>query len=265
MGRPRRLQFSASRGAILVTVLAHWAVVFLSCGCSSTSWTLFKRRPSSQTCLDLALEGETADERRRGVNGLASGSDATSEWVVKVFDTVARTDTAPMVRSAALRGLSLSASAGSVPTAIRILNSTKMRYRDVRPAPAVVRQEAARLLLEIVDRYAYDELQRSKIVDVLLDRLRNDPDRAVRLTSIDTLAYFAQRPIPSVLIGVMESDDFAVRHAAEQALIALTGVTRHHDPDAWRAWLADQDDPFEHAGETPAELARDGGHHWWPW
>ncbi len=265
MARPRRLRYNELRGGVLGIVLAHWAVVFLSSGCSSTSWTLFKRHPSSQTCLDLALEGETADERRRGVNGLASGKDASSEWVVKVFDTVARTDTDPMVRSAALRGLSRSAGAGSIPTAIRILNSTTTRYRDVRPAPAVVRWEAARLLLDIVDGYAYDESQRSKIVDVLLDRLRNDPDRNVRLACIDAVAYFAQRPIPSVLIDVMESDDFAVRHAAEQALIALTGVTQHHDPDAWRAWLADQDDPFGHAGETPAELARDGGHHWWPW
>ncbi len=236
----------------------------LLAGCSSSShrWS-FKRR-SSQAWLDMALEAPTPDERREGVVGLAESRDGTSPWAMEVFDTVARTDTDSMVRRAAIRAMCGAADASCVATALKLLKSSDERFGDVRPANGPVRGEAAKLLQQIVCASAFEESQRREIVEALLDRLDRDQDRDVRLTAIDTLSYFTERPIPSVLVEVLESeDDFALQHAAEGSLIVLTGTTHHHDPVAWRRWLRETADPFEHSGELPEEMAPQEHKSWW--
>ncbi|MFH1418028.1 MAG: HEAT repeat domain-containing protein [Planctomycetota bacterium] len=247
-------------GAMLSALLA--LVVLAGCSSSNHRWSL--KRRSSQAWLDMALEAPTPDERRKGVVGLAESNDATSSWAMQVFDTVARTDTDPMVRRAAIRAMCGAADSSCVPTALKLLKSSDERLGDVRPAPGPVRCEAAKLLQVIVRDYAFEESQRQEIVEALLDRLERDQDRGVRLTTVDMLGYFTQRPIPSVLVEVLESeDDFALQHAAEDSLIVLTGTTHHHDPAAWRRWLRETADPFEHAGELPEEMAPQERKSWW--
>jgi len=213
----------------------------------------------------MALASDNADDRRAGVVGLADSRDATTDWAIKVYDTIARTDNNAQVRCAAIRALFTSADAERVPTLLKLLDSADRRIDGVRRAPGTVRWEATKLLLVIVNDMTYDESQREQIVKTLLDRLARDDDRNVRLTAIDTLAYFAQRPIPSALIDVIEEDDFTLKHAAEQALITLTGTTHHHDPLAWRRWLAAADDPFSNAGEIPPESLQAKSKPRWEW
>lgn len=209
---------------------------------------------SSQFWLDLALEGETPDDRRDGVNGLARSSEGDAEWAMKVYDTVARTDTDAMVRCAALRAMSRWADGSMTPTVLRILKSRQQGFEDVRRASGPVRWEAAKLLLEIVHGMMYEQAVRENIVTTLLDCLAKDKDRNVRLTAIETLGYFAQEPVPTALIDVMETEeDYAIQHAAELSLTALTGKTFQHNAKAWRRWLKTASDPFEHMGEIPAE------------
>lgn len=265
----RRLESCHACGGRRTRAVALWAcaaALAAASACSqnqrSANWF---RSQSTDNNLTMALEGDTPDQRRRGVNGLAGSTEASTDNAVRVFDVIARTDTDAMVRVAALRGLGVSADDRSVGTAVGILESNDAERKDVRPAPDVVRREAATLLRTIVDGYTYDESQRGDIVRVLVARARRDADRHVRLAAIDTLAYFAQRPIPTVLIEVMDTDDFAIQKAAEQSLIDLTGVTHRHDPASWRAWLSSVQDPFEHAGRPPAELARSNTDSWWPW
>ncbi len=230
----------------------------------SNGW--FSRPKSSSEWLDLALDAEHPDDRRRGIIGLAKSRDGAADWAMTVYDTVARTDHDAMVRCAALQAMAKSAGDPQVPTALGILNSTTQKEPTIRPAPGSVRWEAAKLLLRIVDRYAYAESRRQQIVDTLLQRLAGDPDRNVRLTVIDALAYFAQEPVPDALVEVLEEDDFALKNAAESALISLTGTTQHHDPIAWRQWLAETPDPFVNAGQAPAEVTADSRSKWqWPW
>ncbi len=266
----RRLESYSACGRLRSRAAALWACAAAlaaasACSQNQSGGANWFRSPSTDDNLTMALEGDTPDQRRRGVNGLAGSSEASTDDAVRVFDVIARTDTDAMVRVAALRGLGVSADARSVGTAAGILESNDAERKDVRPAPDVVRWEAAKLLRTIVDGYAYEESQRGDIVKALVARARRDADRNVRLTAIDTLAYFAQRPIPTVLIEVMDTDDFAIQKAAEQSLIDLTGVTHHHDPGAWRAWLSSVKDPFEHAGRPPAGLARSHAESWWPW
>jgi len=233
------------------------AAMILNVGCSSSrhsAW--FKKPKTSQDWLDMALEAQTPDERREGVIGLSQSRDGTSDWAMKVYDTVARTDTDPMVRCAAIRAMAAWAGSPQVATALKLLRSPSVAAPDVRPAPGPVRWEAAKLLLGVAREGGYEESQREEIVKTLLDRVAKDQDRLVRLTIIDTLAFFPQNPIPAALVDVMETeDDFALQHAAEKSLVVLTGTTHHHDAEAWRKWLAETPDPFEHSGEIPAELA----------
>ncbi len=266
----RRLESCHACGRLRSRAVVLWACVAAlaatsACSKNQRGAANWFRSQSNDDNLTMALEGDTPDQRRRGVNGLAGSSEATTDDAVRVFDVIARTDTDAMVRVAALRGLGVSADARSVRTAVGILDSNDAARQDVRPAPDVVRWEAAKLLRAIVDGYTYDESQRGDIVRVLVALARRDADRNVRLTAIDTLAYFAQRPIPSVLIEVMDTDDFAIQKAAEQSLIDLTGVTHRHDPGAWRAWLSSVQDPFERAGRRPAGIARSNPESWWPW
>lgn len=257
---PNRSLFDRPIVRLAVSAPLFWMTAI---GCSSGSWDWMRSRKSMDYYLDQALDGQTPDERRRGVNGLADGPDAHGDDAIRVFDAIARTDTDAMVRVAAVRGLRKSADARCVETAIKLLRSVNHKLADVRPAPPTVRWESAKLLHDITDQYTYEESQRESIVQVLLESVKTDRNRNVRLAVIDLLAYFAERPVPSVLIELLDTSDFAIQHAAEEALIALTGVTQDHNSDAWRAWLAETQDPFEHAGETPAELVHQEDKPWW--
>lgn len=246
------------------------ALGLLSVGCRSreageSGW--FASKASGEQLAARALEGKTPDERRQAVIGLSNSRDADADWAIKTFDAIARTDVDATVRSASIIGLGRSADSRSVPTLIKIVEAVDADGTNVKKAAPVVRWDAMRLLARIVDRHTYEESQRPEIVRCLMDRARNEPDRNVRLTAIDTLAYFAESQIPPCLVECLESEDFAVRNAAEKSLIALTGATNQHDPDAWRGWLASHPDPFADAGKSPPELEsrKSEGRSLWPW
>lgn len=233
--------------------------------CSKSGGGWFAPRKTPQQWLDQALDAPTADERRAGVNGLAASDACGEDWAHTAFDTIARTDTSPMVRCAAIRGLGRSSREGDVATLVKIMRSGTAPLDDVRPAPGAVRWEAAKVLLGIIDRCAYAENQRGEIVECLLERLAKDDDRDVRLTAAESLAYFAQQPVPAALVNAMRTDDFAMAHACEKSLIALTGVAHDHDPDAWAAWLSAAYDPFANAGKLIAHEPPSARESFWPW
>ncbi len=252
-------------GSFLVIAVVLGATL---AGCSQSGgrkWYAFERRKSSDEYLSVARESESPDERRRGVIGLADGPDRTSDWAVKVFDTIARTDTDAMVRCAALRALRPTADDDVVPLLLRLLRTQDERFDDMRPAPAPVRWAAARLLFIVVHDQAFAESRESDIVKTLLERLGRERDHNVRLTIIDTLGFIAAEPVVGALIDVLADEDFAIKHAAELALASLTGVTHGHAPDAWREWLAQTQDPFANAGEMPDALQAKGDKPRWDW
>lgn len=222
---------------------------------------------SGDEWMKMALESPQPDERRRGVVGLAESRDASTDWALKVFDTVARSDTDPSVRCAALRAMEQQADLQSQPTALAILKSRKKPVDDVRQAPASVRWAAARVLYAIAARRSGgdDTSPPSDIVSTLIEVSKSEPDHRVRISVIDTLGYYHDRSVPPALVDLLGDDDFAIRRAAESSLVALTGVTHHYDADAWRSWLAKTSDPFANAGQTPPGWNDTGDKPKWDW
>src|SRR5439155_22223330 len=130
----------ASEGVLLALLLTIPATSGCNTGRSSSSW--FSAR-SSRDALKIALEDPRPDERRKAVADLAASRDAKSDWAFKAFDTIARTDTDPLVRVEAVRGLGRSSRPEAVKTLIKLLASADADVSDVRPpAPAPVRWEA---------------------------------------------------------------------------------------------------------------------------
>src|SRR5262245_5993589 len=75
-------------------------------GCGGWHWSSPREwfsRTSSRQLLETALNDQRPDERRKAVNEMAARSDASADWAVKAFDTIARTDKDPMVRVEAVR------------------------------------------------------------------------------------------------------------------------------------------------------------------
>jgi hypothetical protein len=239
---------------LLVRTLSQFLLIVpcLLAGCTgSSSGHWYERPKTSKQWLDIALEAPNADDRRQGVVGLSQSSEGRSDWAMKVYDTIARTDKDTMVRTTAVGAMKPAAGPEQVATLLKILGSQRQRFDDVHPAPGPLRAAAAKVIFTIVDDQRYTESQREEIVKALLERLSKDDDRNVRLTAIDTLAYFAQQPIPWALVEVLLEEDFALQNAAERALIAMTGVTHRRDAAAWKKWLGSTKDPFEKAGQTP--------------
>ncbi len=251
LGRRFDARRLASLTLLLVIALSH------STACSrSGSKRLFQPRKSSAENLQMALDSPQPDERRRGVVGLSESRDGRSDWAVKVFDTIARTDSDAMVRRAALRAMERAPNEQCVETCLKILTSPDQRNEGVVSAPASVRWSAAQLLHVAVQTGAFGESQREGIIDTLILRIDRERDQHTRLAMIETLGYFPERRVLDPLMGVLPEDNFTYRHAAEVSLARLTGVTHEYDPDAWKNWLASVEDPFASRGRIPEALMR---------
>jgi hypothetical protein len=237
-----------------------------SCQAGGEGRQWFARPKTSQQWLDQALESDRADERRKGVRGLAASRDGQSYWAMKVYVTVARCDRDASVRCAALSALGPVATSEHVPFLLELLNSPRGAKDPLRPAPGAVRWEAVKLLTQVLRREGCAPEQRAAVVQTLLERVADDDDRHVRIAGLEALAAFQDLSVLRALINALDYDDFALQHAAERSLVALTGVTHRHDADAWRRWLELTPDPFAHAGEIPADQRAERKSRWnWEW
>lgn len=241
-------------------LLLGFAAIALVSGCDDSKRRWEESRRSARQWLDVALESDQADDRRRAVEALADKPEATTEWAVTAFDSIARTDVDPTVRVAALRGLSKSAGPKTVPTLVKLLKSGDPPP-DVNRPPAVVRWEAALLLRDISRAGKLDAGQSEEVIEVLLSRADTDDDRNVRIAALEGLANFRETRVLSGLVLALKERDFAIQSAAENSLRTLTGQSHNYDADEWAKWLSDTSDPFAAASAAPAPPAKHKS--WW--
>ncbi len=185
----------------------------------------------------MALESPLPDDRRRAVDAIAASREGRSEWAAAAFDSIARTDVDATVRVAALRALRRSAGAATVPLTVKLLQPAPTPD-DVRPAPGIVRWEAALLLRDLARRGDVAPDMHEAALTALLHRAVLDEDRNVRIAALEGLGSFRDGRSLRALVAAMQDRDFAVQSAAEHSLAALTGERRGCDADEWAAWLA---------------------------
>jgi len=193
------------------------------------------RRTPQQRAME-AIQSDDPDDRRKLLSDVLKSNQARSEWAVKVFATIAKTDPDPQVRCMAIKGLRRSADDRVVEPLLMILNHKD--HPKVAPPTPEVRWDATEVLSFMSDFGGVPVEHRDEVRRTLLRLVTEDSDRNVRICAAHGLGNYPSLDVLSVLIQVLEDRDFAVRYEAAKSLRKLTGQDYEYDADAWRAWLA---------------------------
>ncbi|MDD4889755.1 MAG: HEAT repeat domain-containing protein [Phycisphaerae bacterium] len=204
---------------------------------SKYTWTL--ERINQDEKIVQMVASTRPDQRREAINWLGSKPEnCASDPIVKLLDTIVKSDPDPTVRAAAVRALGRSVNPASVEPLV-----WAMADRNDFVRLDVVRSLSAK---------RGDNVKR-----VLLGRMEKDTSPQVRAGAAAALCEYRERRVLEELIAALRDPEFVVAYQAEQSLIKLTGHTCEYDPAAWTRWLAAfgaDGDPFARAGQTPSSL-----------
>jgi hypothetical protein len=182
----------------------------------------------------IAVQSPLADTRREALLDIVEDKKARRvESVVKLYCLVARTDTDPMVRSAAVRGLAVLEGEPVVPTLCNVLETDQDTY---------VRADAAAALGEHEDTAA---------MEGLIDALASDSTTDVRVSAAESLRRFQDKRAAAALAEALAYDDLAVAHNAWLGLRYMTGQDLPRETEAWDQYLASAEAPFADYGDAP--------------
>ena len=212
---------------------------------------IFTPRRTPQQYMIIAVSDADPDLRRDAVAKVAESKKHDQEWAIKGFVAIALLESDPQARCVAIRALGSIGDRRAVETCLKILNYREHPPEQVRPPNDLCRWDATAALAELAAGLVPEEL-RGEVLETLLDRLRGDPDRHVRIAAARGLQHFAELPAVRGLIDGLRDEDFAVVHECEQSLAWLTGVTHNCEPYLWEQWLsAHEDDVFAEGGTLP--------------
>lgn len=213
-------------------------------------------------CLEVALDGDSADARREAVVHLAKTPYLTKDVVLRALATVARNDSSPSVRYAAVRALAQSGAPEAAEPLIQIAASSSISRAETDPRSDDLRWAALDGLDELITLDAVAPVQLHSCRAAAENLVNRHRSRNVRVSAARLLGHFQERSALEALIEALEQRDFGVVYESERSLIHLTGQRFDHDARAWRDWLAATDDPFAGAGQRDDELfPEDPG--WW--
>lgn len=238
-----------------------WALVLIAgaavCGCSNASLDaavkkIIQPRMSPQQYLLVAVSDPDPDIRRNAVAKVAESEAIDSDWAIDGFVAIATLETDEQARCVAVRALGKTSNPRAVETCLMILNYEEYPPEKIRPPGALCRWDATAALGDLARRGVVPDAQRTKVRDTLLTRLKDDPDAHVRYVAADGLAFFQDTEALEGLIAGLKDADFAVVHACEMSLVALTGETHDCDAYAWQRWYDQhKSNPFAKAGYIP--------------
>ena len=190
--------------------------------------------PPSTSEQVIAVQSPQADRRREALQDIVKDKKARQvPSVVKLYCLVARTDTDPMVRSAAVGGLAVLEGEEVVPTLCNVLETDKDPY---------VRADAAAALAQHDDPAA---------VEALADALASDTRTDVRIAAAEGLRPFRDKRAAAALAQAVAYDDVAVARNAWLGLRYMTGQDLPRQTEAWDQFLASAEDPFADYGDPP--------------
>ncbi len=214
--------------------------------------SLFSPRRTPQQYMLVAVSAEDPDVRRDAASRVAKSKQVGSDWAVRGFIAIALLESDPQSRCVAIRALTASGDPRATETLLKLLNYRTQPPAEVRPPEAVCRWDAAVGVAQLLARgqAPADSLPLARTT--LLDRLRNDAERHVRVAAARGLAQFRDEDVLKALIAALEDNEHAVVHEAESSLVALTGHTAFCDAQAWTTWVEEnREHLFAEAGNVP--------------
>lgn len=222
------------------------AMILHAAGCTETKKEFRLSKAPPQQELVTALKSSDADVRYQALVELGKSRAIKDDWAIKGMTLIVETDPIPQMRVLALRTMGRVADRRVVPSALKGLKDADER----------VRVEAAWLLTQISFPEIDGSGQATAVRDALLLVLSDDTAIDARINAALALSCFLEKKVAIALIAALRDSNFSVRYHAEQALVTMTGRTFHGKAPEWVKFINDTPNPFEHAGETPAELAK---------
>lgn len=223
---------------------------------------LFRPRRTPQQYMILAVSDPDPDVRRDAVARVAESKLCNQEWALKGFVAIALLESNSQARCVAIRALGRTSDRRAVETCLKILNYRDYPAAEVRPPDDLCRWDATAVLAGLAETGLPEEL-RGQVLATLLERLRVDPDRHVRIAAARGLRAFREEAAVRGLVAGLRDRDFAVAYECENSLAWLTGVTHECDPYRWEQWLeANEADIFAGGGTWP-EARKPPAEGWW--
>jgi HEAT repeat protein len=237
------------------------AVVLCAAGCSEGQLDtkldrfvqkVFEPRRTPQQYMLVAVSDADPDLRRKAVANVAESKQSDSGWAIKGFVAIALLESDSQARCVAIRALGQTGDRRAVETMLKLLDYRNQPPQEVRPPDALCRWDATDALADLTAEGAVPEDLRAAVRDMLLDRLRGDSERHVRIAAARGLGCYVEEQCVRALIVGLRDEDFAVAHQCEESLVRLTGRTHGCSALEWNEWFeANREDLFAHAGEVP--------------
>jgi hypothetical protein len=236
------------------------AVVLCAAGCSEGQLDtkldrfvqkVFEPRRTPQQYMLVAVSDADPDLRRKAVANVAESKQSDSGWAIKGFVAIALLESDSQARCVAIRALGQTGDRRAVETMLKLLDYRNQPPQEVRPPDALCRWDATDALADLTAEGAVPEDLRAAVRDMLLDRLRGDSERHVRIAAARGLGCYVEQCVRALIVGLRD-EDFAVAHQCEESLVRLTGRTHGCSALEWNEWFeASREDLFAHAGEVP--------------
>lgn len=237
----------------LRVILLSLGLLLIGVGCKDSKKYTLDNAIRSAFGVDDQTPAETAaatfnekdpDIRRQAIEKLSNKSWALRDPYLKRFAMLTRPDVEPdpAVRAVAVRTLG---------------KAGNPKYqRDIVAAlddpDSMVRWDAAVVLNRMPDESATTRLQFLAI----------DPDQPidVRAAAATALRQYRTDSVYKTLLRCLDDDDFTVRNAAHESLVAMTGRDFGYVPENWAG------DPDRLGEETlPQQTVRYRKRPWWDW
>lgn len=240
---------TAALAAIAVTCLIGAALT----GCDQGgNRKILDKGKSPGEYMVIAVSDPDPDVRREAVGRVAASRQASADWAVDGFVTIALLDSDTQARCVSVRGLEQGGHARAVETFLKLLNASNYPQNEVKPVPPVLRGDAALALARFAENGNIGDGDKPAARDTFLARLSGDSDRHVRIAAARGLANFSGDETLKALIQGLRDSDFAVIHRCEESLVKLTGVSHQCNAGEWERWYEEnRGEPFARAGETP--------------
>lgn len=224
-------------------------------------WLVTERDVTSY--LEESLVHENADTRREALVRVSRTRFADHDVVIDACSTIARTDHSDSVRAVAVRMIAESRGDDAAAILLDVL-SAEETIATARSTPDDrVRIEALHGLYYLCRNDAVSIEDRNAVAASAVKLLRTDSSRDLRIATAMLLGELSQSDVLEALIAALRHTDFGVVYHAERSLRRLTGMALDHDPQAWSAWLATNDEPFSLGRREDPLDGRSSTRNWW--